>query len=263
MAGPWPGSGRLDPPMASGRPEVVWGLVASHAAALHRRVSVADVCAVAVSSAQVSGVWVTAAVRGGPEFVMCVTDPICEQLAELQLVLGEGPCHDVLASAAPVLPSDLDHKQWARRWPGFTPEALRLGAAAAFAFPLLIGAISAGAMGLYRSSPGPLPGGRLGDGLILADAATMLLLDGGPRGVDSAASEGKTDGQSLDLAVHRAEIDQATGMLTGQLGVSAGEAFARLRAYAYAQDRRLADVASDIVARRLRLDPDAVQDGEP
>ena len=42
-------------------------------------------------------------------------------------------------------------------------------------------------------------------------------------------------------------------MLTVQLGVPAAEAFARLRAYAYSQDRRLADVAGDIVARRLRL----------
>ncbi|HEX5299275.1 MAG TPA: ANTAR domain-containing protein, partial [Streptosporangiaceae bacterium] len=49
--------------------------------------------------------------------------------------------------------------------------------------------------------------------------------------------------QAPDLALHRAEIDQATGMLTEQLGVGAAEAFARLRAYAYAQDRRLADVA--------------------
>jgi AmiR/NasT family two-component response regulator len=60
--------------------------------------------------------------------------------------------------------------------------------------------------------------------------------------------------------VHRVEIDQATGMLTVQLGVSAGEAFARLRAYAYSRDRRLADVAGDIVARRLRLDPEPGQE---
>jgi len=59
------------------------------------------------------------------------------------------------------------------------------------------------------------------------------------------------------------EIDQATGMLTVQLGVSAAEAFARLRAYAYARDRRLADVANDIVARRLRLDPDPGQGSGP
>ena len=71
------------------------------------------------------------------------------------------------------------------------------------------------------------------------------------------------DGQAPDLALHRAEIDQATGMLTVQLDVPAGEAFARLRAYAYAQDRRLADVAGDIVARRLRLGRGPGQDGGP
>ncbi len=45
-------------------------------------------------------------------------------------------------------------------------------------------------------------------------------------------------------------------MLTEQLGVGITEAFVRLRAYAYAHDRRLADVARAIVARRLRLHPD-------
>jgi len=52
-------------------------------------------------------------------------------------------------------------------------------------------------------------------------------------------------------------------MLTVQLGVPVAEAFVRLRAYAYSQDRRLADVAGDIVARRLRLGRDLGQDGGP
>lgn len=247
--------------MNEGRPAVLWGLVAARAAAAGRRVSVADVCAVTVKSAGVSGAWVAAASDREPDFVVCVTDPVCEQLAELQLTLGEGPCHDVLAFAAPVLAADLDEEQSGRRWPGFAAQARRLGAGAVFAFPLTIGAIRAGVMGLYRGSPGPLPDRCFGDGLILADAATMLLLDGLGRGADAtaAAADGPVlDGQSPDLALHRAEIDQATGMLTVQLGLPIAEAFARLRAYAYAQDRRLADVASDIVARRLRLadDPD-------
>jgi hypothetical protein len=52
-------------------------------------------------------------------------------------------------------------------------------------------------------------------------------------------------------------------MLTVQLGVTAAEAFVRLRAYAYRADRRLADVAGDIVARRLRLDRDRAPGGKP
>jgi hypothetical protein len=46
-------------------------------------------------------------------------------------------------------------------------------------------------------------------------------------------------------------------MLTEQLGVGIADAFVRLRAYAYVNDLRLTDVARDIVARRLRLHPEA------
>ena len=94
----------------------------------------------------------------------------------------------------------------------------------------------------------------------------MLLLDAqGQTAGGAAGSAGAgPGGQPADLTRHRAEIDQATGMLTEQLGVGIGEAFLRLRAHAYAHDRRLSDLARDIVARRLRLlpDPDLRKDGQ-
>jgi hypothetical protein len=69
----------------------------------------------------------------------------------------------------------------------------------------------------------------------------MLLLD-------SAAG---TQPDTADLAwqrddptPHRAQVHQATGMMLVQLGVGADAAFARLRAYAYAHDRCLGDVAA-------------------
>jgi hypothetical protein len=248
--------------MTDSRALAVWAQVAAHAAAHGQRPSVADVCAVAVSSAQLSGSWVVAARGIDPDFVMWVTDPVSEQLAELQLTLGEGPCHDVLASARPVLAGDLGDAESARRWPAFTPAACQLGAGAVFALPLIVGAIRAGVLGLYRGAPGPLSGRQFGDLLILADAATVMLLGSEHAGTENGDGAA-LDGQAPDLALHRAEIDQATGMLTVQLGVPVAEAFARLRAYAYSQDRRLADVAGDIVARRLRLGRDPGHDGGP
>ena len=249
--------------MTDSRATVVWGQLAAHAAARGRRVSVADVCEVAVSSARLSGGWLAAARGSGPDFVMCVTDSVAEQLAELQLMLGEGPCLDVLASAAPVLAADLGDEEFGPRWPAFVPAARLLGAGAVFVFPLVAGAIRAGVMGLYRGSPGPLSVGELGDLLVLADVATVMLLSSAYAGGDGEDGAAGLDGQAPDLALHRAEIDQATGMLTVQLGVSAGEAFARLRAYAYSQDRRLTEVAGDIVARRLRLHRDPGPDDGP
>jgi hypothetical protein len=157
-----------------------------------------------------------------------------------------------------VLASDLDEGEAVRRWPVFAPAARQAGASAIFVFPLRIGVIQAGVMGLYRDRSGPLSGSQLGDALVFADTATLLLLGA----QDQAAGEGPAGsgpgGQPADLTRHRAEIDQATGMLTEQLGVGITEAFIRLRAYAYAHDRALSDLARDIVARRLRLRPDSV-----
>ena len=48
----------------------------------------------------------------------------------------------------------------------------------------------------------------------------MLLLDAADGEEADGDGDGRwLDGQAPDLALHRAEIDQATGMLTVQLGV--------------------------------------------
>ena len=46
-------------------------------------------------------------------------------------------------------------------------------------------------------------------------------------------------------------------MVRIQLGVTLTEAMVRIRAHAYASDRRLCDIADDIVAGKLVLEPDA------
>ena len=192
---------------------------------------------------------------------MRVTDELSELLAELQVTLGEGPGPDAAAFGGPVLASDLGEPEAGRRWPAFAPAARLAGVAAIFAFPLRVGAIRAGVMGLYRTRAGPLSAFQLGDALLFADTATLLLLDAHDQtasdAAESAGSAGSgPGGQTAELTLHRAEIDQATGMLTEQLGVGIAEAFIRLRAYAYVNDLRLTDVARDIVTRRLRLQPD-------
>jgi hypothetical protein len=247
--------------MTDERPGRVWGLVAAQAARRRGRVSAADACTAAVAACAVSGAWLTAASGGDAGYLMQVTDEIGEVLAELELTLGEGPSVDVAASGGPVLASDLGTSEAGRRWPGFAPAARVAGVAAVFTFPLRVGAIRAGVLGLYRKRPGPLSAFQLGDALVFADAATLLLLDADADAGDLAAGDGAPAsgpaGQPTDLALHRAEIDQATGMLSEQLGVGIADAFIRLRAYAFAHDLRLTDVARDVVARRLRLRPDS------
>jgi hypothetical protein len=231
---------------------MIWELVAEQAAAHGSGISAGDACAAAVAGVRVTGAWLSAgsAAQGG-HHLMRATDEVSRRLAELQLTLGEGPSVDAFASGGPALASDLADGEPGLRWPAFAPAAGQAGAAAIFAFPLVVGAIRAGVLGLYRDRPGPLTGRQLGDALLFADTATLLLLNAQADGAPVADSELQPAG----FPSYRAEIDQATGMLTEQLGVTITDAFARLRAHAYANDLQLAEVARDIVARRLRLHP--------
>jgi hypothetical protein len=142
------------------------------------------------------------------------------------------------------------------RWPVFADAALEAGARAVFALPLQIGAISPGVLGLYADVPTVLDAEELADALAFADLATLLLLDARIDETGAQAGAPSPDHGFEDLGGYRAEIDQAGGILTVQLELGIDEAFVRLRAYAYTQGRRLADVATDVVAHRLRFSPD-------
>ena len=139
----------------------------------------------------------------------------------------------------------------AARWPGFVSAAIAAGARAMFALPLQAGAIRVGVLTLYRAKPGALAPEALADGLVLADVALQLILDA------AAGVSGLPENQPLAaLSDRRAEVYQAIGMVSVQLGVSLEDAFVRLRAHAFADGRALADVADDVVTRVLRFSPD-------
>ncbi|HEV3173832.1 MAG TPA: ANTAR domain-containing protein [Actinocrinis sp.] len=175
------------------------------------------------------------------------------ELEEVQFTLGQGPGLDAAAAGVPVLVPDL--LEAGARWPAFTPAAAELKVRAIFAFPLRIGAISVGALMAHRSTVGPLADGQFADALALADAITLLLLN--HASPEPAAAALEWNQPRLGWAqppTYRAEVHQATGMISAQLGVSLAEALVRLRAYAYAEDRLIAEVAADVVARRLRFE---------
>jgi hypothetical protein len=178
--------------------------------------------------------------------VRYASNPVSSRVEELQVVLGEGPCVEAFDLGRPVLVSDLDDESWLRRWPAFTPAAMSAGARALFALPLQVGAVRLGVMDLYRAFPGVLTGDELSEALAFADAATDLLLA-------EQLPGGQAPG-SAQLFTHRAVVHQATGMISAQLGVPVAEAFLRMRAYAYASDQGLDEIARDVVARRLRFD---------
>ena len=231
----------------------LWQLLVEHAD--DRPVTVGHVGTVVLATAGVDRAAVTVVLAAMSRQTLATSGPEAAELEELTLTLGEGPGIDAV-EGGPVLVSDLAAAECLTRWPMFAPAALDLGVRAVFALPLRVGGVRLGTIDLFRDRPGDLSGEQLADALVLADTACALLLD------DHQHAGSPPNGHRPESAgLHHAEVHQATGMMIVQLGVSAAVALVRLRAYAYANDRRLRDVAGDVVARRLRFEPDPERDG--
>ena len=215
-------------------------------------VSVHHVCLACAAAVQASGVGLYLPGELGLCEPLYVTTAVSEQLAELQVMLGQGPGTDALGHDHPVLVPALGSAASVMRWPAFAPAAVAVGVSAVFAFPLVMGAIAVGALEIHRSREGQLSVAELADGLLFADAAL-------PRVLDHLSVPNIVDGAELPSGgfEHRwAEVHQATGMISVQLDSDLTAAFMRLRAHAYLIGRRLSQVANDVVERRLRFDPD-------
>lgn len=207
-------------------------------------------CSAAGRALSADGVGVSVMAEDGMRGVAAVSEPAYESIEELQFTMGEGPCLDAFATRQPVLVPDLADGAMGR-WPGYAPAVHDRGMRAVFAFPLQVGAARLGVLDVFRVEPGALSARHFREALTFADVAVTAMLDGQERAAPGAVANG------LDEVMgQRAEVFQAQGMVAVQLGVPLGDALARLRAYAYACDRRLDDVARDVVARRLRFDGD-------
>lgn len=211
-------------------------------------VAVAAVCRAAVLWLGVDGASVTAVSGLIAREPLFASDELSARLEELLLTTGEGPGVEDFRFGSPVLIPDLESA--AARWPGFVSAAVAAGARAIFALPLQVGAIRVGVLSLYRALPGSLAPQELADVLVLADIALAMVLDAAA-GI-SGSPEYRPDG----LSDSRAEVYQATGMISVQLGVSLEDAFVRLRAQAFAADAALGDIADDVVNRKLRFEPE-------
>jgi hypothetical protein len=190
-----------------------------------------------VRALPVSGVGLALMTDEGPAGIIAATDDAALVLEELQFTLGEGPCVDASQTGSPVLQPDLARTA-PLRWPAFAGGALEAGIRAVFAFPLRVGAIRVGVLDLYRNCAGPLSPDEFSEALSFADAATLILLH---------AQAGSPVRGAVPVLDERAEVHQATGVVSVQAAVGLAEALVLLRARAFAEDRPLGDLARDVL----------------
>jgi GAF domain len=211
------------------------------------RLSSRRLCDLSTDILAVSGVGVMLMSGDLPLGSLCSTNAVSALVEELQYTLGEGPCVDAYQQDRVVIESDLANPR-PPRWPAFSPQALEAGVRAVFGFPLGFGAIRLGALNLYKDQPGSLSDDQHADALALAEMIAHWVLDTQADAQPGALAEELELGTDLFSVVHN-----AAGAVSVQLGISVTEAMIRLRAYAFANERLLHEVADDVVNRRLRL----------
>jgi GAF domain-containing protein len=211
-------------------------------------------CSACVDMLDVSGAGVTimSGTHSGP---VCSSDERMGRLEDLQFSLGEGPCRDAYDNGEAVTEPDLEH-QVSDRWPNYSGSALEMGARGVFAFPLHIRNSCFGVLTLYQDAPGPLSTRQMADSLVVADVIAKTMVS-----IQSRSKRPLLADELTDATAHRAEVHQASGMVSVQLGIPVEEALARLRAFAYATDQSVAAVAQQVVVRTLHLGDDRPNDG--
>jgi hypothetical protein len=231
--------------LVSAEPADGSGSGAGVAGELHR------LCRVLMRLMPASNAGVTVWEPGGVDGVIAgYAGPGSLELEEMQFTFGEGPCIEACETRRVVLEPDLAGRG-SRRWPGYGRAASDKGVRAVFAFPLGIGSACMGSLDVYRTHDGPLSPLALKQGFWFSEIALQMILDG----QSQAGAERLAPGLD-DALAYRLEVYQAQGMLMVDLGVPLAEAMVRLRAHAFAADRPISDVAKDIVAGRLMLEPD-------
>ncbi|HEV7950033.1 MAG TPA: GAF and ANTAR domain-containing protein [Glaciihabitans sp.] len=200
-----------------------------------------------VGELPISGGSVCAVGEKEAQSTLWASDTIASQLDELQFDLGEGPRWDATRSGALIVVNDLP-KEATTRWPVLAGALVHRSIGAVFVFPLTLGAISVGVVELYRETPGSLGADSVAKAARMARTITI------PAVTYATRSALEDHGLSTEFAPElRREVHQAAGMISYQLGITATEAFMRLRAHAFAIDVPVHVIANDVVCRRLNF----------
>jgi hypothetical protein len=206
--------------------------------------SEASLCAAFLEQLPVTGASISMFATNGLQSTLCASDTVAARSEAIQFELGEGPHWEAIGSRAPVLCADI--RAGTTAWPLYAHAAAELGVVGSFAFPMIMGAAVVGVVDLYTRTPFILDSVLVDRAGALAQATTASAM----RQATQLADDPVAKEAALAPALRR-EVHQATGMILVQLGISATDAFARLRAYSFAAGRPVTDVARDVVERRL------------
>lgn len=179
--------------------------------------------------------------RNDHPFTTASSDGFATSTDQLQCLAEQGPCLEALRSNELVRTDDLAVD---RRWPEFRARAVPEGVSSCLSLPLPVDGRTVGALNLYSRERAAFQGASLrrADAFAAQCAAALTL-------AVLQTDEAELRRQLFEAIDSRSMIDQAVGILMAQRGGNAHEALALLRHASQQRNRKLRDVAVEIITR--------------
>jgi GAF domain-containing protein len=212
---------------------------------------VSDLACTAVNNADMVGITMLVEGRARTAFF---TDETAPQIDAAQYETGIGPCLDAFRYQQVFRIGDMKQDRY---WPPFSEAASAHGIGSSLSVPLSARHEGVGALNFYSRSPGAFADDDVHLALQFASQAAIVLANA------QAYWDAHQLSQDMVQAMKsRATIEQAKGILMAAQRCSADEAFEVLTRASQRENRKLREIAEEIVARATARDtsaPDPVQ----
>lgn len=184
--------------------------------------------------------------RGGPT-TAASTSAVAARVDAVQYRLNSGPCLEAYRRQVVIriLSTGVDD-----RWSAFCQGAIAEGVQSSLSFPLIVNGDGIGALNLYSGVESGFSEADERIGGLFASHASVTLANA------RTYWQTETLRQHLETALeHRAVIEQAKGVLMAREGFTADEAFDALKRASQRENRKVHDLAEELVGRMVRRQP--------
>ena len=178
--------------------------------------------------------------EGELEFA-AASDSVVRQVERLQDRVGTGACHEAFHTNQLIVMADLRKTD---RWPPYTRRALELGLLSVIGVPLHAWGRTIGVLNVYRDTAGEWTAEDVEACEILGAMGAGYILNAAQLKTQNTLAE------NLQAALQsRGIIERAKGMLMERDGVNADTAFKVLRQASMDRNRKLREIAQEIVSK--------------
>ncbi|WP_298459005.1 GAF and ANTAR domain-containing protein [uncultured Cellulomonas sp.] len=189
-------------------------------------------------SPAIAGVGVTLR-RHGQVLSVATSNALAGSVDEVQYGMDTGPCLETLRTGHVVHVPEVTEES---RWGGYPDHALSRGVRSSLSLPLRVGGTTVGALNVYAVQPRSFTA-ELAEQLSTFAAQAQVALALALRSTEQSDAV-----EQLHAAMQsRSVIDQALGILMARQQCTADEAFAVLRAGSQSRNRKIADIAAEII----------------